>query len=134
VNGRAILVAISAAGLIGALFVWARGPLRSFFGDVVVVVFLVAVLAAVRAGGPWGRVLGVGLFAVGVELWQGLGLVAPGAHWLLDLTVGSTSDPLDVLAYALGALAALALERWVMADPRARTPPPPSPTTRAPPS
>jgi hypothetical protein len=112
VNGRALGVAGAAVGLVLALFVAATGPLRSFFGDVVVVVFLVAVLAAVRVGSPRGRLLGVGLFAVGVELWQGLDLVRPGTHWLLDLTVGSTADPLDLLAYGLGVLAAAGAERW----------------------
>jgi hypothetical protein len=112
VNGRALLVAISAAGLVLALFLVATGPLRSFFGDIVVVVFLVAVLAAARVGSPRARLLGVGLFAVGVELWQGLDLVRPGTHWLLDLTVGSTWDPFDLLAYGIGLLAAAGAERW----------------------
>lgn len=111
-NRGAAGVAISAMILLLALFVAATGPLRSFFGDVVVVVFLVAALASVGLGSPRGRVLGVGLFAVGIELSQGLDLVGPDAHWLLHLTVGSTLDPLDLLAYGLGLLLAAGLERW----------------------
>ena len=109
-------MALATAALILLLFVAATGPLRSFFGDVVVVVFLVASLASVGLGTPRSRVLGVSMFALGVELLQGLDLVGPDAHWLLHLTVGSTTDPLDLLAYALGALASLGAERWYLRD------------------
>ena len=77
-----------------------------------VVVFLVSALASVRIGHTRSRLLGVGAFAVAVELAQGLDLVGPDAHWLLHLTVGSTTDPLDLLAYTLGLLVSWPLERW----------------------
>lgn len=109
----ALGVAALSAGSVLALFLFARGPLRSFVGDIVIVVLLVSALASVRIGSPAGRLLGVGLFAFGMELWQGLGLVGPDAHWLLHLTVGSTADPLDLLAYAIGlGVAALAERGW----------------------
>ena len=111
-NRRATAVAVLGAATIGVLFVAARGPLRSLFGDVVVVVFLVAALAAVRLGSQRARLVGVGGFALGVELLQSLRLVGPDAHWLLHLTVGSTADPLDVLAYALGLGLAAGAEAW----------------------
>lgn len=76
-----------------------------------IVVLMVAGLAAINLGTPRQRLLGVGLFAVGTECFQGLGLVGPDAHWLLHLTVGSTFDPLDLLAYALGLGIAAGLER-----------------------
>jgi hypothetical protein len=87
----------------GALFAWAKGPLRGFGGDVLVVVFLVACVAAVGLGTPRSRALGVLAFAVSVECVQGLGLVDRGSHWLWHLTLGSTFDPWDLLAYAIGA-------------------------------
>lgn len=73
--------------------------------------FLVACLAAVRVGSPRSRLVGVGLVAVGTELFQGLHLVGPESHWLLHLTLGSTFDPWDLLAYALGLGVAAAAER-----------------------
>ncbi len=93
-----------------ALVLWARGPLRGFGGDVLVVVFLVACVAAVGVGTPRSRALGVLAFAVTVECVQGLGLVDRGSHWLWHLTLGSTFDPWDLLAYALGAALAWAVD------------------------
>ncbi|MEQ1505352.1 MAG: DUF2809 domain-containing protein [Myxococcota bacterium] len=110
-NRVAAVVALLAGATIGGLFVGAHGPLRSFVGDIVVVVFLVAGLAAVGLGGTRSRLLAVGGFAVAVEAFQGLGWVVPRAHWALDLTVGSTADPWDLVAYALGLGVAAGLER-----------------------
>ncbi|MEQ1565694.1 MAG: DUF2809 domain-containing protein [Myxococcota bacterium] len=110
-NLGAAAVAASSAAAVGVLFVAARGPLRSFFGDVVIVVFLVAALATVRLGGARARLAGVAVVSVGAELVQGLGWVGPGSHWLLHLTLGSTADPLDLVAYALGLVAAAGFER-----------------------
>ena len=119
---RPTLVAASTltAGL--ALFRWGHGPLRGFGGDALVVVLLVAALAAGRVGSPRSRLLGVGALAVGAELFQGLGWVGADSHWLLHLTVGSTFDPLDLLAYAAGLVAAAALERWWALQVQARHP------------
>ena len=52
----------------------------------------------------------MGLFSLGTEAFQALKLVGPDSHWLLHLTVGSTADPLDVLAYLLGLVVAWGLE------------------------
>jgi Protein of unknown function (DUF2809) len=106
--------AVAAAGLLAAglvLFVGAHGFFRGFAGDIGVVVFLVACLAAVRVGTPRARLVGVGLVALGTEAFQGLHLVGPESHWLLHLTLGSTFDPWDLLAYALGLIAAVFAER-----------------------
>lgn len=111
-NLRAMAVAVGAVLTVFGLFVAASGPLRSFFGDVVIVVFLVSAVAAVGVGTTRSRLIGVGVFAVLVEALQGLHLVGPDAHWLLHLTVGSTADPLDLLAYGLGLVVAAAAERW----------------------
>ncbi len=111
----------SAAGVLG-LFWCATGVLRSFVGDVVVIVLLVSALAAVRIGSATGRLVGVGLFAFGVEAWQGLGWVPADAHPLLQLTVGSKADPLDLVAYALGhGIAALAERAYGRAGTRSRS-------------
>jgi hypothetical protein len=115
VNLRATAVAAVslASGL--ALFVAATGPVRGILGDVLVVVFLVASLAAVRLGRPWTRVLAVGVLSVGLELVQGLHLFGPDSPWLVHLVLGATFDPLDLVAYAVGLAIAAALERWFWA-------------------
>ncbi|MBO0921983.1 DUF2809 domain-containing protein [Cellulomonas sp. zg-ZUI222] len=105
-NGRiwlpALGVAAGSAAVVLVLFWCATGAVRTFVGDIVVVVLLVSSLAALRIGSTTGRLVGVGLFAFGVEAWQGLGRLSADAHPLLHLTVGSTADPLDLLPYALG--------------------------------
>jgi hypothetical protein len=125
-KGRISLPALGAAAgsaaVVLVLFWCATGALRSFVGDVVVVVLLVSALAAVRIGSATGRLVGVGLFAFGVEAWQGLGWVSADAHSLLQLTVGSTADPLDLVAYALGlGVAALAERAYGRAGTRSRS-------------
>ncbi len=98
---------------VGALiFTLATGWVRNLLGDVLVVVFLVACLASIPVGKPWMRLLGVAVLSVGVEAFQGLGLVGVDSHWLAHLILGSTFDPVDLLAYAAGLLPAAAAERW----------------------
>lgn len=95
------------AGLL--LFAFVHGPVRGSVGDVLVVVFLDAALAAGclaagvdgrRAG--WARLAGVGALSVGLELLQGLHLVGKDAPWVLHLVLGATFDPWDLLWYAIG--------------------------------
>lgn len=93
------------------LFRYVHGPVRSWFGDVLVIVFLVAVLAAIGVPRPSLRLAIVGVVAVATEGFQGLGVVPKDAHWLVHLTLGSTFDPWDFLAYAAGLAAAAAVER-----------------------
>jgi predicted DNA repair protein MutK len=94
-----------------ALFRWATGPLRSSFGDVLVIVCMIAGLAAIRVGSARARLVGVGVFAVAVECFQGLCLISPDAPWWLLITLGSTFDPWDFAAYATGLLVAAGCER-----------------------
>lgn len=122
-NARALLLSASCAALIGALFVFATGPLRSLFGDVVVIVFLVSLLASASISTPARRVAGIALFALSVEGLQGLHLVGRDAHWLLHLTVGSTPDPLDLGAYAVGIVLSALAERWYRPRRQPRRPP-----------
>ena len=111
-NPRALIAAIAlfTSGLL--LFRFASGHVRGFGGDVLIVVGLVSVLATLRIGTPRTRVLGVLAFAVVTECVQGLGLVGRDSHWLWHLTLGSTFDPLDLLAYVGGAVAAMGAE-WL---------------------
>ena len=108
--------AITAAILLVAgilIFRFTTGMVRNWLGDVIVVVFLVAIPAALRIGTARQRLIGVGLLSAGVEAFQGLGLIPPDAHWLWRITVGTTYDPWDLVAYLLGvAVAALAEKSW----------------------
>lgn len=94
------------------IFAWASGPVRNIGGDVLVVLVLVAMLASIPIGRPSTRLIGVGLFSIGVEAFQGLGLVTASSHWLLHLTIGSTFDPVDLVAYAVGLTVAALAEHW----------------------
>lgn len=103
------------AGLV--LFAWGSGPTRGLLGDVLVIVFLDACLAATGRGTAAARIGLVAGTALVTELVQGLKLVGPDSHWLLHLTLGSTFDPLDFAAYAVGAALALAIELRVYRRP-----------------
>lgn len=102
-----------AAGLAagGYLFVAVRGPVRGWFGDVLVVVVLVAALVVVGVPRASWRLGAVALLALGTEAFQATGLVPRDAHWFVHLTLGSTFDVLDFAAYAVGLLAAAGLEQ-----------------------
>lgn len=98
-----VLLATAGAGM---------GWLRGFFGDVLAVIWLYFVFKTfihARA-----TVLAGAAFAMGVLLELGQYLVAyhhihiPGR--VLRIVLGSTADIWDVLAYALGAMAVLAME------------------------
>jgi len=110
-NWRAAVVATATlvAGL--ALFAYATGVVRGLFGDVLIVMLGVSGLASVRVGRPASRIGGVFGLGVLAEIVQALDLVGGDSHWLLHLTVGSTADPLDVVAYAVGAAVSVGLER-----------------------
>lgn len=101
-----------AAGL--ALFAFARGGVRGWLGDVLIVVFLDAALASIPLGTAPVRLAAVGALSVGLEALQGLHLVGPGAPWIAHLLLGSTFDPWDLACYAVGLAASAGLERrWV---------------------
>ena len=109
-RAAAVAVVTLAAGL--TLFVAVTGPVRGLFGDVLIVLLGVAALAAVGIGSPRGRVAGMVLLGAVAEGVQALHLVGPDSHWLLHLTIGSTPDPLDLVAYVVGGGAAALGERW----------------------
>lgn len=111
------LVRLGLAGLVLGLtaLAWAalhlpgRALVRGHLGDVGVVMVLVAVLGlALPRLGPRGWLGLTALIAVATEVGQVLGLRGTGL--VGELTIGSTFDALDLLAYAIGlAVAALAL-------------------------
>jgi len=88
------------------------GWLRSFFGDVLAVVWLYFVFKTAVAARPvW---LASSAFTVGCALELGQYL-ARSNHWqianpMLRIVVGSTPDWLDVLAYGIGAASVLSWE------------------------
>lgn len=115
---RRRLAVIVVVTLLGAAFVLAyRGPgwrpIRAHGGDLLVPPFL---LAAAGLLTPWSlrtRVAITAALTVGTELVQALALPLPPG-FLIDLLIGRTFDPLDLLAYAVGLAAAVAIERrWV---------------------
>ena len=111
INRRPAIVA-SVLLLMGVLvFLYTTGMVRNWLGDVLVVVFLVAIPATFRLGRPIHRLLGVGLLSVGVECFQGLGWIPQNAHWIWRITIGTTFDPWDLAAYLLG-LGVAALAEW----------------------
>lgn len=80
----------------GALF------LRGTMGDVLVVPFLYFLWAAARPT-PWHiRAIGTYSLAAAIEFFQLLELVDADSHILLQLTLGTTFDPWDFVAYAVG--------------------------------
>lgn len=100
------------------LFLYARGFLRGFVGDAVVVVFLDAALATLALGpiaSARVRLVTVAALSMGIESLQTLHLVGPDAHWALHAVLGSTFDPWDLLAYAIGVAVSAGIERWVYA-------------------
>jgi hypothetical protein len=101
----------------GVSVLFYRGPgwklLRAHGGDVAVTAFLFFSLGLVTSWTERRRVWLVGLLALGVELLQ-LARLPVRRSLVTELTIGSTFDWLDLLAYALGlALAVLAERRWV---------------------
>jgi len=119
---RARSIAIGMALACGLIFIGVRGWIRSFGGDILVVIFLVACLASIPVGRPRSRLIGVGAFAVSVECFQGLGWVTRDAHWLAHLILGSTFDPVDLVAYGIGLAMAAACEHWWAQETSSTTP------------
>lgn len=102
-----------AALAIGAAVLVYRGPgrelVRGHVGDVAATMLVYAVLGLAWRARP--AVRAVTTFAIaaliecGQTLWRGQGLVG-------ELTVGSTFDGVDFIAYALGVVIAVSWELW----------------------
>ncbi len=104
-------------GLCVAFLIPQRGFFRGFAGDVLVVMFLYACLKALFPRlNPLPAAAGVLGFALSVEFLQYLGLPRcfdKRSYWLI-LTLGSTFDPMDIAAYALGAVLAGAVDGFLL--------------------
>lgn len=91
-----------------------HGPGRVFLrgtaGDVLVVPFLYFLWAAVRPTSWKIRAIGTYTFASAIEFFQLLELVDTDSHILLQLTLGTTFDPWDFVAYAVGLSIGVAIE------------------------
>ncbi|MCB9553808.1 MAG: DUF2809 domain-containing protein [Myxococcales bacterium] len=114
---RRLLLAALAALAAGAFVLVYTGPgrvpLRHTGGDVAAgaLVYALVGLARPRAA-TLARAALAFVIAAAVECAQLLALVGPDAPRWLHLTLGSTFDPADLVAYALGiGLAALATGR-----------------------
>ena len=104
--------------LMGAVFVLVyRGVgwpfVRGTMGDWLVVQFIYGV-ARLVIGFRWryGLALGIFGFALGVEGVQLLSAGSIPRTFALEVTIGSTFDPGDIVAYGLGLVMALLTERY----------------------
>jgi Protein of unknown function (DUF2809) len=97
--------------LIGVAVVLYRGPgrgvIRGHVGDVAATMLVYAVLGALWRARPAVRAVATFAIAAAIEcgqtLWRGEGLVA-------EMTVGSTFDGWDFVAYAIGVAVGVAWE------------------------
>jgi hypothetical protein len=114
-SGRAQYIA---AILIGALFVLIyRGPLwpivRSYLGDWLIVQ-LIFLIASIWVRERWHVFLAGAILMIGIltELIQLLGTDLIPHNFIAEITIGSTFDPLDVIAYTLGLATVLGINRY----------------------
>lgn len=110
----ALLAALLLMLLLGVLVY--RGPGRAFvrgaIGDVLVVAFLYFTLGALTRWRPRTRLLAVGGLALATELSQ---LVPRSIRsTAMELTIGATFDPWDLVCYAAGLGLAWLLETQVI--------------------
>lgn len=89
-----------------------RGLLRGHLGDVVVVPFLYFLWAVIRPDGRLVRGLGVIAISFTLEFLQLLDWVDADSPLLLQITLGTTFDPWDFVAYVIGLACAVVIERW----------------------
>jgi hypothetical protein len=113
---RAFVMLAAPCLLLGLGVLVYRGPgralVRGALGDVLVVAFLYFALGAIARWQPRTRLWAVGGLALLTELSQ---LVPRGVRsTAVDLTVGATFDPLDLLCYALGLALAWTVEMLVI--------------------
>ena len=102
--------------LLGLGVIVYRGPGRWFvrgaLGDVLVVAFLYFALGAMTRWRPRTRLLAVGGLALATELSQ---LVPRGVRsTAVELTVGTTFDPWDLVCYGIGLALAWLLDTQVI--------------------
>lgn len=112
--GRAVLAAVLFVGLVLiALFV-RDDVIRPLGGDLLVVIFLYFALRAASDWSRWVSAAMVLIFALAVEVSQAFGLVERlglAGNRLAEVVIGATYDPKDLLAYAIGVVLAVSLDR-----------------------
>ena len=104
--------------LIGAVFVLVyRGPywpfVRGYMGDWLIVQFIY-VMARFWISFRWRYPLAIAilLFSLFVEVIQFLASGSIPHTFVAEVTIGSTFDPVDLAAYALGLVTVLSTERY----------------------
>jgi hypothetical protein len=121
-DARAALGALAVFALLVLLAtVGARtGWLRGFFGDTLAIVWLYLCFKTVIGARPWLLALAAVGVGCALELAQYLARLwhLHIGHPVLRILLGSTPDWMDILAYALGGVAMLALEAMAARRPR----------------
>jgi len=100
--------------------------IRGNFGDVIVITFLFLLIKTIRDVPRFPLACAVFLFGCAVEFLQYLGLASQlgiKKHTVLYVILGATYDPLDIVAYAIGAILAILLDVTIFSWLRARTNP-----------
>jgi hypothetical protein len=110
--------------LIGAVFVLTyRGPfwvfIRSYAGDWLIVQFIY-VIARFWISYRWRYRLAIGImvFALATEIVQFIGTGIIPRNFAMEVTIGSTFDPGDLLAYVLGLITVLMIDHYWRVDSR----------------
>jgi hypothetical protein len=110
-----------AACLIGAVFVLTyRGPFwqftRACMGDWLIIQFIY-MIARLWIPDRFRYPLAIAVFLLGIlaEVIQYLGASSIPRNFAAELTIGSTFDPVDIAAYALGVITVLLIEHAISA-------------------
>lgn len=90
------------------------GVIRSFFGDVLAVIWVYAGFRAFIAARPWWLACAAWMTGLLVELGQYLAMLFQFRieNRIVRMVLGSTPDWWDVLAYTVGFIAVLAIDAW----------------------
>jgi hypothetical protein len=100
-----------------AFFINQRTFFRGFAGDILIVIFIYSsVKVILKDRSPFQIAAGVFSFALFVEFIQYTGIPMrfnPGSM-ITVLTLGSTYDPLDILAYAIGIVVIYVIDKLLI--------------------
>ncbi|MEU1734550.1 DUF2809 domain-containing protein [Streptosporangium sp. NPDC020145] len=109
---RAMVLLGGVALAVGAFVLLYRGPgqpfVRGYVSDVSATMLVYAFLGLLWRTTAARRALTTAAIAAAVEFYQVVGMTLPGVGGVL---VGAFPDPWDLVAYAIGVVAALAWER-----------------------